>query len=212
MQQQFSAPPQAVDVIGSGQEAEFSITYGPRIGVGGGGAGHAATIAIDHPDINADVLCPDPTGVLVMGRSFEQVEPPDAGQPPVDGGSSSRPDAGFRDAGRPDFGPPRRFDGGFPIYEDGHFQAQFAGQQARSQAGSLQLPDGRLVIAGGLNRRSRAEPHPGSLRSQQWQSQLAWPYGSGQNSARPGLLPDGRVLISGGLTSPIPARAETSGV
>ncbi|MBF95096.1 MAG: hypothetical protein CMH58_08055 [Myxococcales bacterium] len=211
VQQQFSAPPQAVDVIGSGQEAEFSITYGPRIGVGGGGAGHAATIAIDHPDINADVLCPDPTGVLVMGRSFEQVEPPDAGQPPVDGGSSSRPDAGFRDAGRPDFGPPRRFDGGFPIYEDGHFQAQFAGQQARSQAGSLQLPDGRLVIAGGLNRRSQADrtlevfdPNNGSPS---WHG----PMEVGRIQPALALLPDGRVLISGGLTSPIPARAETSG-
>lgn len=210
VQQQYSAPPQPTDMLGSSQSMELTVTYGPRVGVGGGGAGHAATIFIDHPDINADVLCPDPSGVQVMGRSFEQVIPPsDAGTTNPDDGGPRR-DAGFRDAGRPDFGPPRRFDGGFPIYEDGHFQAAFAGQQARSRAASLQLPDGRLVIAGGLNRRSQADRTVEVFNPTDGIPSWHGPMEVGRIEPALALLPDGRVLISGGLTSPIPARAETT--
>jgi hypothetical protein len=206
IQRQFDPPPQVADALRPSSELELEITYRPIIAVGGGGAAHAGTVTVAHADINDQTACPDPYQVSLLGQSFEQTGfdagPPDAGNSDV-----QRADTGFHDAGRTDLGPVTRYDGGFPLFEDGHFEARFAGQEARADGASVQLANGNLVIVGGVNRRSQADNTIEIFAPGAGTPTWFGPMSSGRIQPAIALLADGRVLITGGLDSTIPARA-----
>lgn len=129
---QFESLPVITEPIPTGATVDLTITYAPITAVSAGGQSHRGTVSFSHADINEQVRCPAPSTVSLVGTSYEgQPPPPDAG--PNDAGPSPDVrDTGFHDAGRPDYGPPIRPDGGFPFWSDGHFKAAYAGQQARS--------------------------------------------------------------------------------
>ena len=207
---QFESLPVITEPIGTGAVVDVTVTYAPITAVSAGGQSHRGTVRFSHPDINEQVRCPPPQDVSLVGTSYEgQTQPPDAGV--TDAGSSPDVrDTGFHDAGRPDYGPPVRPDGGFPFWSDGHFKAAYAGQQARAGGAAIQLDDGRMVLVGGVNRQGAADntievfdPRSGAPT---WHGPMA----TGRIHPALALLPDGTVLITGGLDNALADRASAS--
>ncbi|MEE2835774.1 MAG: kelch repeat-containing protein [Myxococcota bacterium] len=207
---QFESLPVITEPIGTGAVVDVTVTYAPITAVSAGGQSHRGTVRFSHPDINEQVRCPPPQDVSLVGTSYEgQTQPPDAGVTDA-GPSPDVRDTGFHDAGRPDYGPPVRPDGGFPFWSDGHFKAAYAGQQARAGGAAIQLDDGRMVLVGGVNRQGAADntievfdPRSGAPT---WHGPMA----TGRIHPALALLPDGTVLITGGLDNALADRASAS--
>lgn len=208
---QFESLPVITEPIPTGATIDLTITYAPITAVSAGGQSHRGTVSFSHADINEQVRCPAPSTVSLVGTSYEGQPPPPPDAGPNDAGPSPDVrDTGFHDAGRPDYGPPIRPDGGFPFWSDGHFKAAYAGQQARSDGAAIQLPDGRMVLVGGINRQGAAdntiEVFDPASGSPTWHGPMA----NGRIRPALALLPDGTVLITGGLDNALADRASAS--
>ncbi len=208
---QFESLPVITEPIPTGATVDLTITYAPITAVSAGGQSHRGTVSFSHADINEQVRCPAPSTVSLVGTSYEGQPPPPPDAGPNDAGPSPDVrDTGFHDAGRPDYGPPIRPDGGFPFWSDGHFKAAYAGQQARSDGAAIQLPDGRMVLVGGINRQGAAdntiEVFDPASGSPTWHGPMA----NGRIRPALALLPDGTVLITGGLDNALADRASAS--
>jgi len=208
---QFESLPVITEPIPTGATIDLTITYAPITAVSAGGQSHRGTVSFSHADINEQVRCPAPSTVSLVGTSYEGQPPPPPDAGPNDAGPSPDVrDTGFHDAGRPDYGPPIRPDGGFPFWSDGHFKAAYAGQQARADGAAIQLPDGRMVLVGGINRQGAAdntiEVFDPASGSPTWHGPMA----NGRIRPALALLPDGTVLITGGLDNALADRASAS--
>ena len=208
---QFESLPVITEAIPTGATIDLVIAYAPITAVSAGGQSHRGTVSFSHPDINDQVRCPAPSTVSLVGTSYEGQPPPPPDAGPNDAGPSPDVrDTGFHDAGRPDYGPPIRPDGGFPFWSDGHFKAAYAGQQARADGAAIQLPDGRMVLVGGINRQGAAdntiEVFDPASGSPTWHGPMA----NGRIRPALALLPDGTVLITGGLDNALADRASAS--
>ena len=184
---QFESLPVITEPIGTGAVVDVTVTYAPITAVSAGGQSHRGTVRFSHPDINEQVRCPPPQDVSLVGTSYEgQTQPPDAGV--TDAGSSPDVrDTGFHDAGRPDYGPPVRPDGGFPFWSDGHFKAAYAGSK---RAGGAAIRTRRW--AHGPRRRCeparRCGQHDRGVRPEKWRADLARSDGDRADSSSPCAL------------------------
>jgi hypothetical protein len=211
LQAQYESLPVVNEPILPGEIHTVTLTYAPIIAVSAGGQAHRGTVRFSHADFSDDLRCPEPSDVSLTGTAFEPPTPPPSDAGPQDAGPGvDVGDAGFHDAGRPDYGPPVRSDGGFPFWSDGHFKAAYAVQQARANGAAVQLPDGRMILVGGINRRGVADDTIEVFDPASGNPSWHGPMAHGRIYPALALLPDGTVLISGGLDNAIGDRASAS--